>query len=257
MRALALLAAVPILTLASAASADTLLEGRDWRRADRPMRASPQNYAFELRLGPYQPQVDDEFSSGKTPFKDTFGDGKGFHIGFEIDWQALRIPYVGSFGPGFGLGWTRRSATAKVAEGAHAGEDSAQSTSLLIIPMHLDGVLRVDVLSREAKIPLVPYGKLGLGFAFWRAASDNGVSTADGEVGKGRTWGTHLALGGMLHLDPLDPSAAMGFDEELGVNNSYLFFEWQWLALNGQFIESRPQMHVGTTGWVAGLAFEF
>lgn len=244
----------------STASVEALADGMtpDWRRADRKMRESPQSFAFEARIGPYRPQIDEEFSSGKKPFEQTFGDGRGLYFGFELDWQALRIPHFGTLGPGISWGYTRRSAVAKVAEGPRAGEDSAQSTYLTIMPMYASAVLRVDVLARDFEVPIVPYGKLGLGLGFWRASTDNGLSTApDGTVGKGRTWGTHMALGGMFLLDFLDRSAALGFDEEVGVNNSYLFAEWQWLNLDGQVVEKRPQMHVGATGWIAGLALEF
>lgn len=253
--------AAAVALAACTASQGALADGMtpDWRRADRKLPESPQSFAFEARIGPYRPQIDEEFSSsGKRPFEQTFGDGRGLYFGFELDWQALRIPHFGSIGPGVSWGYTRRSAVAKVAEGPHAGEDSAQSTYLTIMPMYASGVLRVDVLARDFDVPLVPYGKLGLGLGLWRASTDNGLSTApDGTVGKGRTWGTHAALGGMFLLDFIDRSAALGFDEEVGVNNSYLFVEWQWLNLDGQLIEKRPQMRVGTTGWIAGLALEF
>ena len=35
-------------------------------------KESPQHAAFELRFGPYRPNVDSEFA-GATPFEDTFG----------------------------------------------------------------------------------------------------------------------------------------------------------------------------------------
>lgn len=252
----AVAAGLLLTTVAADASADGMTP--DWRRADRKTRETPQSFAFEARFGPYRPQIDEEFSGGKKPYEQTFGDGRGFYFGFELDWQALRIPHLGSIGPGISWGYSRRSAVAKVAEGPHAGEDSAQSTYLTIMPMYAVGVLRVDVLARDFEVPIVPYGKLGLGMGLWRASTDNGLSTApDGTVGKGRTWGTHMALGGMFLLDILDRSAALGFDEEVGVNNSYLFAEWQWANLDGQVIEKRPQMHVGTSGWIVGLALEF
>ncbi|MCC6646059.1 MAG: hypothetical protein IT374_10865 [Polyangiaceae bacterium] len=255
-RVIAAAAALAALGVTLDARADGMTP--DWRRADRRLRESPQSFAFEARIGPYRPQIDEEFSGGARPYEQTFGDGRGLYFGFELDWQALRIPHLGTLGPGVSWGYSRRSAVAKVAEGPLAGQDSAQSTYLTIMPMYASAVLRVDMLSRDLGVPLVPYGKLGLGLGLWRASTDNGLSTApDGTVGKGRTWGTHMALGGMFLLDFLDPSAALGFDEELGVNNSYLFAEWQWLNLDGQVVEKGPQMHVGATGWIAGLALEF
>lgn len=236
------------------ASAEAQLDTRDYRRSDRRLPESPQRFAFELRLGPYRPRVDEEFN-GRTPFADTFGNGKGFHIGVEADWQALRIPHLGSLGPGLSWGYTSRSAKAKI---SGTSEESAEETKLSIMPMSLVGVLRLDVLTRDLSIPLVPYGKAGLGLGLWSVSTDQGVVTRDGVQARGRSWGTHLALGGMFHLDFLEPDTALTFDDELGVNNSYVFFEWMWSDLgSSSLIENKPQMRVGTSGWVLGLALEF
>lgn len=261
--AAALFATTAFTTAASAM--DPALETQDYRRTDRRVPETPQHFAFELRFGPYKPDVDSEFSNGKTPYASTFGNGKGFHFGVEFDWQALRIPHFGTLGPGFGWGYSRRSAVATVAEGPKAGQDSGQSTYLTIMPMYADLVLRIDVLARDFEVPLVPYGKFGMGLGLWSSSTDNGISyannpsTGEERVARGRSWGTHAALGGMFLLDILDRTAALGFDSELGVNNSYVFFEWQWSKLDGSFspFEGGKQMHVGTSGWVLGLALEF
>lgn len=243
-----------IFLLAPAARAQSSFDSHDYRRLDRPVPESPQNFAFELRFGPYMPQIDDEFQ-GKKPFEQVFGTGKGFYFGVELDWQALRIPYFGTLGPGFSWGYTSRSANAKL-----SGTDieSAEETSLSIMPMYAVGVLRVDVLPRHLGVPLVPYGKAGLGLGLWSASNESGTSERDGVLGRGRSWGTHAALGGMFLLDILEPTVALAFDNDVGVNNSYLYFEWTWRDLNGlSFIENSPQMRVGTSGWSAGLALEF
>lgn len=254
-RLVALSVAAATLSLAGAAQAQSSVNFKDYRRLDRNLPESPQRYAFELRLGPYKPQIDEEFGGAQKPFESTFGNGKGFYIGAEFDWQALRIPYVGTLGPGFSWGYTSRSANAKI---SGTTKDSAEETTLTIMPMYLVGVLRIDTLARNAKIPLVPYGKFGLGMGLWSASTDQGVSERDGVTGRGRSWGTHAALGGMLQLDFLEPDIALSFDDELGVNNSYIYFEWMWSNLDGlSAIESKPQMHVGTSGWITGLALEF
>lgn len=222
-----------------------------WDRADRPRYESPQNFAFEVRFGPYRPEVDEPFGSN-GPYKRTFGSGDGIYFGLEVDWQALRIPYVGTFGPGFSWGTTTKSANAKL---AGTTTSSAEDTYFSVMPMYLAGVLRVDVFAREFGIPLVPYGKFGLGWGLWSTGTDTGVSRRDGVLGKGTTLGPHLALGGMLLLDIIDNSSSAQFDEGTGVNNSYLFVEWMRNNLDGMFTSS-PTMHVGTSTWVVGLAFE-
>jgi hypothetical protein len=218
-----------------------------WRRSERPPE-SDQHFAIELRFGPYHPSVDNNFPT-PGPYAQAFGaDNKPFFGGFEFDWQALRIPWVGSLGPGFGWGYTKSSAQAtKVSN----GQPSAEETTLTIMPMYAVAVLRVDVLARQTAIPLVGYGKAGVGYGLWWSGNDIGTQ------GKGHSWGTQFGLGGMLLLDAFDEHAAVELDNEWGINNTYLFFEWVVSDLNG--FSSSPNLsvlNIGTNSWVLGLAIE-
>ena len=212
---------------------------------------SPQNAAFEVRFGPYTPNVDDEFGGGATPYEDTFGDDTRWMIGLEVDWQAIRIDHFGSFGPGVGWGYTTASADAPLSS---SGDRSEQETSLSIMPMYAVGVLRVDVLTHDLHIPLVPYAKAGLGFAMWWSGdADESGRDDQGTIGRGLSYGFQWALGIMLHLDPLDRGSARTMDLETGVNNSYLFIEWYNSMLDGF---GGDVLQVGTSTWIAGLALE-
>lgn len=211
---------------------------------------SPQNAAFELRFGPYRPEVDSELGGAK-PFDDTFGGDNRYLIGIEVDWQALRIPHFGSLGPGVGWGYTKFSADALLADGS--GNRSAQSTTLNIMPMYLVGVLRVDVLARETFVPLVPYAKAGFGYALWWSSDGEGTAHADdGTVGRGASYGLQWALGGMLLLDIVDRTSAVEMDVTTGVNNTYFFLEWY----RSQVGANGDQMNLGTSTWMLGLALE-
>ena len=66
-----------------------------------------------------------------------------------------------------------------------------------------------------------------------RASNSAGTSSADGRVGEGTTLGIHAALGLSLDLNVLDRAAARGFDNAMGVNHTYAFFEAFWADLNG------------------------
>lgn len=212
---------------------------------------SPQNAAFELRFGPYRPKIDE--STAAPVYSDFFGDGRRFMFGFEVDWQALRVPFLGTLGLGFGLGYTQMSATNLVpADVATEGLGRvSQESSLNILPLHGVLVARVDTFARNLYVPLVPYAKLGVAHAFWWVNDGLGTATSNsGTTGKDTSTGTFTALGGMLLLDFLEPSAALEADNESGVNNSYLFFEWMMTDYGGD------QMNVGTSTWVTGLAFE-
>jgi hypothetical protein len=217
---------------------------------------SPQNFAFELRFAAYRPAVDDDPKlGGARPFEKSFGTAPRLELAAEFDWQTLRIPWVGTLGPGISIGTTSMTRPATKLDGT----PSASEQSLDIFPMYLVGVLRADVFMRKMGIPLVPYAKLGVGYALWRAYTTGGTSEAPNGAtmvaGKGSTWGTHAALGLSFQMNVLDPRAGRAFDESVGVNNTYLYAEWMLASLSN--FGGANALRVGTSTWVMGLAFEF
>ena len=204
---------------------------------------SPQSWALEIRFGPYLPSVDDDFPQSR-PFETTFGNDNRYMLGFEVDWQVLRIPGFGSFGPGFGWGYTNISADARLRDGTGRAE---QETSLSIMPIYLVGVLRVDVLAREVGIPLVPYAKVGAGYALWWVGDGEETANENGVEGRGASYGYQYALGGMLLLDFFDEGSAIEIENTSGVNNSYFFAEWYVSTLDG--FGSGNRMNVGANTW--------
>lgn len=224
--------------------------------AKHPYR-SPQNFALELRFSPYYPAVDDEPGLTGTPFKNRFGDSPRVYIGVEFDWQTFRIPYLGTIGPGLGVGRVSMGRDSVTVTGRPSGDEY----SLDIYPMYLAAVLRADVLWRSLDFPLVPYGKVGVGMGLWSASNSGGTSKAQlpGDAkpvaGEGMTLGTHVALGAMLALDIIDRGASRNADNAIGINGTYLYAEYYWLNLNG--LAQDKVLYVGTNTWAAGLAFEF
>jgi hypothetical protein len=259
--------AVAASSIASTASAQqSRLPTTDWRQADRGEAVtkkvtSPQSLAFELRFGPYSPQIDDEPGLTGTPYKDVFwptGYSPQFYFGMELDYLPLRIPYVGAIGPGVGWGFTTTSEKANYSDGAQKGQPSTADTSLTIMPMHVSAVLRADELMRRTGVPIVPYGKAGFGMGYWSASTSNGTEVytkPDGEKvsGTGLSYGFQFALGGMLSLNFIDPRAAARLDETTGVNHAYLFGEWMNNSMVGR---NSSSMYVGTSTWVLGLAID-
>jgi hypothetical protein len=230
---------------------------------------SPQNFNIELRFSPYTPRVDYDPSLSGTPYTDTFGSSPRVEVAMEFDWEVLRIPHLGSLGPGLSLGYTEMSALAKLANppAPPGNQYSAENTNLAIYPMYLVVVLRADVFDREAHIPLVPYLKVGLGMALWRAYNDGGTSSVPNPngngtsiQGEGHTVGTQVALGVAFDLNVLDQHTAREFDNALGVNHTYIFGEAYVSGLTG--LGQSHAMYVGNgsftaPAWAFGLAFEF
>jgi hypothetical protein len=254
------LAAAALVCVAEPALAQTsrsTLGGTNWRQRDRRAARSEkglaQRFAFELRFGPYYPAIDDEFG-GAGPYQQVFGNSGKFSFGFEFDWQALRIPWVGTIGPG--VGWTFMSTSAHAFK-LGTTDRSTVDTSLTIMPMHVSAVLRLDELFRRTGVPVVPYGKVGFGMATWSTSiqdETSKVKVSGREVlGRGLSFGLHWAVGGMLALDWLSPRSMATLDAETGINHIYVFGEWLNYDL-GTFSDS--QMQVGTSTWTVGMAME-
>jgi hypothetical protein len=224
---------------------------------------SPQAWAVELRVGPYYPQVDDEFNGAAYPLAETLGSGKRVLLGIEGDWQALRVGKLMSLGPGFGTAYTRLSNPAvfanppdgAVPETAQPSGTSPMDSTLKLWLQWAAAVARVDALNRNFRIPIVFTAKLGMGHAFWWAGKGNLASRVGGSIGHGRSWGPMWALGVMFDLNFAQPERSQRLDAISGINHMYLFAEWYQLKLNG--FGSGNQMQVGDSTWALGYALEF
>ena len=150
--------------------------------------------------------------------------------------------------------WLASTQTGRCLTGA--GQSSGETTSLNIYPLYAVAVFRADALWKEMGVPFVPYAKAGLAGALWQATNTLGTSNYQGQKGQGYSLGAELALGIGFNLNVLDPAAARGFDESMGVNSTYLFAEWTDASLNGLGFQSNP-LRVGGTMWTFGLAWEF
>ncbi len=248
---------VALASLLTAGAARAQYVGTDMATRPHVAPESPQHFALEARFGAFTPAVDTEPSlNGKTPYADIFGTSPQLLAGAELDWEALRIPHFGTFGPGLGGGYMRTSANAKFTEPHNGQTVSGEQTSLEIIPFYGVAVLRIDTFWRDYGVPLVPWVKLGVGVAFWRASNTLGTSSFNSTSGEGHSIGTHFALGLGLNLNAFDESAAKEFDNTMGVNGTYLFAEWTREDLAGLGFQNDP-MRVGGNEWTFGLALEF
>ena len=85
---------------------------------------------------------------------------------------------------------------------------------------------RFDWAAEHLNVPFVPYGKSGVGTWYWWSSSPSGEGDDDGFQG-----GFTLSGGLCLLLDFFDQRLAREFDQDVGVNNTYLYGEYtRWLA---------------------------
>jgi hypothetical protein len=213
---------------------------------------SSQHWALEVRLGPYSPDVDSEFKDAATPHETYFGSKRRVMAQLELDYQFFHL--FGSAALGAQVGYFRESANSfNVAGNAR----TADKTALLLVPMALQLVYRMDEAAKRWNVPVVPYVKAGLSYTIWRISDSNGdvAHSATGQSGRGGTPGWQAAVGVSLLLDFLDPSSARALDGETGVNHTYLFVEGARYDASG--LGRKKVLKVGDTTWVAGLMFEF
>ena len=254
-------AATTLLTLLLAAPRDSraqdfaqeasIVEGDTYNRY-----RSPQRFAFELTFGPYLPDIDSEFDGVQpphAPYKNYFGSSQHLLTRIEFDYQFWRR--YGSLAAGLGVGYFSVTGNAPVANGT--GLPSGDQSQLKVIPVSLSLIYRFDYFLQERGFPLVPFGKVGLDWAYWQITDGNGnIADADsGGHGRGGTFGWHVAGGVALVLDFLDPDAAHDFDQDLGVNHTALTFEFYHSDISG--LGEANRLHVGDTNWTLGLLLEF
>lgn len=214
---------------------------------------SPRSMMLELHGGTYAPEVDSEFSE-QTPWKDTFGSGSMTMLRAHLDYQLWQGHGSLAIGAGLGYGWI--DGKARNAE----GEKTDDAVGFNLMPLQVSVVYRWDWAAVEHGVPLVPYGKVGVTGAFWWAtdAKDDISNTQNGtggREGRGLTWGWHASAGLMFLLDVFSSSMAIGFDSESGVNNSYIFAEYQHTSLDD--FGSAKSIVLSDDALSFGLAFEF
>ncbi|MBN1772697.1 MAG: hypothetical protein JXB32_15615 [Deltaproteobacteria bacterium] len=212
--------------------------------ADAEYAGTPQNFALEIRFGPYLPDVDTEFSGGESPYADTFGDDLLLLSLLQFDWEYLRIP-GGTLAVGVSAGFMQAVGPAKTPDGRESGED----TVLNVVPAYWTAGYRFDLFAERWDVPLVPFFKAGIATYWWW------VLNAAGTAQWGWTPGWFLSPGLALQLDFFEPGTARSFDSSLGVNHSYLTIELLYASVDG--FGRGKSMILSDLTFTAGLAFEF
>jgi len=218
--------------------------------------SSPQRFYLEIKFGPYSPNLDDDLPGSETAFEHIFGDGSDLMIKGELDLELWRR--FGTLGVGGGIGYYSTSAEAFADTGgggttpSTSTERTGSETSITLLPMSLLAVYRFDWPAEKYRFPLVPFVKLGINYTVWWINIDDDTATYDGDEASGGTFGLQFNAGAALLLDVLEPSAAKTLDVELGINHTYLFFEFVHVSSIGE-----TRLNVGDTTWNAGIAFEF
>ncbi|MBL9103316.1 MAG: hypothetical protein JNL82_20385 [Myxococcales bacterium] len=252
--------------------------GDSLKQKKKPAAAgSPQRFMLEVKFGPYLPDVDRNYNGeGFGPYARIYGETddtgratgepkKGFYGAIAFEYQIVNL--AGPLGVGFQWSMFRDKAQALLAEEPADPEASvrsaADSTRFSVMPLALQAVYRFELLADRFKVPLVPYGKVGLNYSFWWSKNGAGdIATikdeTTGEVidkARGGAWGYQFNVGGMLRLDFLERGVARSLDRATGINHTYVFGEWQFSRVNN--FGRKDSISLGDSTWLVGLAIEF
>jgi hypothetical protein len=226
-----------------------LLIGLAWSSVPETARAeSPVHANLEFEAGPYYPDIDSNASG--TPFQDLFG-GDNRILG-EMTGEYYIFDGHGKLGAGLSIGFTRLSGSNTVDGESLSVEET---TRLSIIPIRALLSYRWDYLVEEFEIPLAAKVQAGYNYWVWRALDSSGdVSTVRGTKGRGAKMGWHIAARLEFQLNILAPQMAASFDNTWGVNNTYIYGEFEYAQID-DFGE--PGFEFGGPSWRLGMAFEF
>jgi hypothetical protein len=218
---------------------------------------SPRNFYLELKVGAIGPDMDNRPApvSSNRPYAAIFGEGSSVLTGLELEWQILKD--VGSFGISGGILYFQ-----KVGKGIRPDtlEKTGETTVLNVLPLQLNAVYRFDIPMRRHGIPLVPYAKVGFDYYLWWVLNGSGSVSQVFEPGggprrgAGGTFGIHAAIGLQFQLDVIDRRMQKSFDEEVGINHSYLFAEMVFSRVDDF---NQRSFNFSSNYFLMGLALEF
>jgi hypothetical protein len=258
---------------------------------------SPQHFAFELKAGPYSPNIDSSPGlNGTTPFSDLFSN-PGVRgrpppmplVELEFDWQIWHR--FGSVGLGASLGFMRRGTKAFQYQidptsgmpivDANGNEVQCQvqlngtptpmypcvrtgdDTTLNVIPLELLAIYRFDVLAKRWHVPLVPYVKVGLAYYLWWIENGGGflsipkVTLSNGQVLHG--------FGGTFGW-AFRPGIALLLDVldpvaartmDTEIGINHSYLFFELNYADINGFGAGNKLVLSDTNWAAGLAFEF
>ncbi len=208
---------------------------------------SPRSGMIEFQFGFFTPDIDSESGLTAKPYKDIF-DENGFVWRFEYGLNLWRG--FGTFSVSFVTGMFSVDGLGVYTDNNE--KKSKDETTLNIIP---NAIFPINYAFDTHSFPIIPYLKLGVAYHIWWITNGVGdVASANGKDAVGGKWGWEAVFGFRFLLDFVDPSAAFEFDNDIGVNDSYIFAEYRYTKINN-FDEKG--LSLGGAYWNFGLALAF
>lgn len=222
---------------------------------DGGVTSSPRNWTFSAEFGVYKlSNIDNEFNNGEDPFESVFGNKYKFH--FQVALERLLWQGVGTVGVEAAFGYWRIKGNGLYRDGSK----STDSTAFNMMPFKLSAVYRYTDPWDKWNIPLVPFAKFGFDYyVWWITKQGSGTSEFDDgngstSKGYGGTFGLHVSYGLQICLDIIDKKLANEFEQDVGVNNTYLYFEGTYAWVND--FNSGSSFDLSSHYFMGGILFE-
>jgi hypothetical protein len=282
----ALVAGAGALALLLATTGAASAQGYDpyWERWDdeaETVQETIPHWSLNFKGGPYRPRVDDEFDmlgpNETPPFAAMFGTDDNFFGVVELERYFLfPMGQLGAYGS-IGLTSQRADAFQVDADGNVIIDEETMlpvrapgnRVIFRLVPMSLGAVYRFTELDDRFRVPIVPYGKLGLTYGLWWVRAPNGSlsraptpdcpdpegGTCGGDKALGASLGWQATIGLAIRAERIDPQSAQNLRNEMGIEHAGFFAELMYAKVD--HFGSDTRLNVGDATWLVGINFEF
>jgi hypothetical protein len=234
-------------------------EGDEQKAPDDP---SLVGWHAGIRVGPYVPDIDDQFGMSPGPYEQMFGGSRLLPM---LDVDRILWTGFGQFGIGVSLGYMQKSART-FADGSDPStpmrERAADRNTFRLIPTALSATYRFTALDDMYGIPVVPYIRGGLAYYVWWLSAEGSAVCKDGgmlpncekDPPRGGSLGYTGSVGIAIRAERIDPSTAMSMRQS-GIQHAGVYAELSMAKVDG--FGSATKLSVGDRTWFAGVNFEF
>jgi hypothetical protein len=207
---------------------------------------SPRSGSFELRAGPYRPNIDTDFTTKPGPYETIFGGGRPWM--FRLGVAKSLVRFLGPVELGFSAGYFQVNGKGRFLDGTA----SSDKTGFMVVPTSLTLTWRFEDVVDQLHVPVVPYGRVSFERYNWWVTNGSGSTTKSGAT-NGWAAGGGLAI----HLNTLDPMLGRELDADTGINATYLFAEVMKTSIDDFGSKTSWNLSQDGVAFTFGLLFVF
>ncbi len=210
-------------------------------------------WAFETKVTKYNLPLDQE--AGISARDDIFHNDTTWFLVFGLEYQFWRA--IGVLGLSMETGFYQFIGKGLYTDSLTPSKDSTTFTG---IPIFASVIYRFDWLSNHWSIPLVPFFKAGFNYHLWwilngkKEIAAFNSSSNELSIARGGSLGSHESLGVELSMDFFDQASARNFWVNVGVSNTYLTIEYQFIQ---NPLHTSKGFQFDSKELFAGVMFEF